>query len=60
MINYIKRLFGFKCCGEWSKWELKERRIDKLVEVNFIDKWVPWTQKYQERRCLKCGYIQQK
>lgn len=60
MIKLIKRLFGYSCCGEWSSWERKERRVDKLVEVNYIDKWVPWTRKYQERHCMKCGYIQQK
>lgn len=60
MIKFIKRLFGYSCCGEWSSWEKKEHHLDRMVEVNYMDVWVPVIQYYRERHCLNCGKIQQK
>lgn len=47
--NIIEQLLGWECCGDWSRWETKERTFcsDPLV----VDRW-------QERHCVKCGKLQ--
>jgi hypothetical protein len=44
MWEFILRFFGITCCGEWSKWETVD---------NGLVRW-------QERRCEKCGKLQQR
>jgi hypothetical protein len=65
MIKFIKRLLGWECCGPWSQWERKEeeyikyrRSLDQIIVAGGENSYRV-TEAWQERRCMKCGKIQQ-
>ena len=65
MYNFISRLLGWTCCGDWSKWEVKQSNFTRPCDVeggvHFIklEKNITFTKTWQERTCLKCGKVQQ-
>jgi hypothetical protein len=66
MINFILRLLGWRCCGEWTQWEVRSQNYSRPVRYSdgnvYLagEKRLEYTQKWQERRCTMCGKIQQK
>ncbi len=66
MINFIRRLFGFTCCTEFSQWRTIEGEYSKAPDstgeilARNDDGRYHYTQAYQERHCIVCGKIQQR
>jgi hypothetical protein len=65
-MRWLRRLFGIDCCGEWSPWAVKTaefssppRNLEEKILAGWADS-VSYTKDWMERRCLKCGYVQQK
>lgn len=66
MWNFIQRLLGWRCCGQWSKWSRYRARYSRQPIIG-VDSaaftsgdLVFFTEEWQERHCLECGRIQQR
>ena len=67
MRNFIYRLLGWECCGDFSKWEthsgnfsrLSDPDIDGFNAYGYVSR-IEYTKRWQERHCESCGKIQQR
>lgn len=67
MLNFIYRLLGWRCCGEWTPWDDRQANFERPVDIlldsvcaaTMNDK-VVFTIRWQERKCSVCGKIQQR
>jgi hypothetical protein len=66
MIQFLRRLFGFACCQEFTQWEDREAEFSRSphdmlekVRAGFVDR-ITFTRRWQERCCTICGKVQQR
>jgi hypothetical protein len=67
-LRALRRILGLDCCGPWTGWETKEAEYER--EPRTINEWCWYESRevvriierksWQERRCTKCGYVQQR
>lgn len=63
MLYFIERLLGWRCCGEWTQWEVHKADFERESEPGdgnaYIEsRNITYTRRWQERRCTMCGKIQ--
>jgi hypothetical protein len=61
MFDWLYRWLGYHVCEKFTAWEsrysLCERAPTIVESMNGIRK-VRFTKRWQERKCLECGFIQ--
>lgn len=64
MYEFFERLFGYKCCGEFTQWEDVTKNFSRpadLLEPGYVNcESIEFTRRWQERKCTLCGKIQQR
>jgi hypothetical protein len=66
VLHWLRRWFGWDCCGEWTQWETLQAEYSRpprdsleWISLGTTATQVRYTRRWQERRCTLCGRVQQ-